>query len=228
MGQKVRPIGFRLGIVEDWRSRWYANKHEFGDMLVEDQRIRRHISKGFRFAGIPKVEIERTSGEVSVIIHSAKPGLIIGRKGAKVDKLREELEALTGKVVNLNIAEMHRPELSAPLVAESVAEQLEKRASFRRTMKRAIDLTMQSGAKGCKVMIGGRLGGAEMARRETQMQGALPLSTLRARIDYGVATAVTTFGAIGIKVWINLGEDNQEDNHGTDAEARKAQKRAKR
>lgn len=230
MGQKVRPTGLRIGIVENWRSRWYANKRDFGLLLVEDQKIRAYIGKEFRFAGIPKVEIERTANDVNCIIHTARPGLIIGRKGAKVDKLREDLAKLTGKKVNINIAEVNTPELSAQLVGESVAEQLEKRASFRRTMKKAIDMTMQAGAKGVRVQVSGRLGGSEMARCETQMSGSIPLSTLRARIDYGFATAVTVYGSIGCKVWIYLGEQTaeQEAGHGDDAKARQAPKRAKR
>jgi small subunit ribosomal protein S3 len=229
MGQKIRPTGLRLGIVEKHRSRWYANKHEFGDLLVEDQRIRQKIAKDFRFMGISKVEIERTGGEINVIIHSAKPGLIIDRKGAKVDKLREDLEALSGRNVRININEMNRPELSAQLVAESIAEQLEKRSSFRRTMKRALELTMSAGAKGCKVMVSGRLGGSEMSRRETQMEGSIPLSTLRAKIDYGFAEAVASYGTLGVKVWIYLGEDFTEgDSHGAHAQARQAPQRAAR
>jgi small subunit ribosomal protein S3 len=233
MGQKVCPIGLRLGIVENFRSRWYANKKEFGDLLVEDQKIRKYIAKEFRFAGIPKVEIERTANDANCIIHTARPGLIIGRKGAKVDKLRDDLAKITGKKVNINIVELASPELSAQLVAESIAEQLEKRASFRRTMKKAIDLTMQSGAKGVRVQVSGRLGGSEMARCETQMAGSIPLSTLRAKIDYGFATAVTVYGSIGVKVWIYLGEQAEEEEakeagHGAHAKARQAPKRAKR
>jgi small subunit ribosomal protein S3 len=231
MGQKVRPTGLRIGIVERWRSRWYANKRDFGGLLVEDSKIRAYISKEFRFAGIPKVEIERTANDVNCIVHTARPGLIIGRKGAKVDKLREDLAKLTGKKVNINIAEVNTPELSAQLVAESIAEQLEKRASFRRTMKKAIDMTMQAGSKGVRVQVSGRLGGSEMARCETAMAGSIPLSTLRARIDYGFATAVTVYGSIGCKVWVYLGEQTAEEmeaGHGNDAKARQAPKRAKR
>ena len=230
MGQKVRPTGLRIGIVERWRSRWYANKRDFGNLLVEDTKVRDYIAKEFRFAGIPMVEIERTANEVNVIVHTARPGLIIGRKGQKVDKLREDLAKITSKKVNINIAEVNTPELSAQLVAESVAEQLEKRASFRRTMKKAIDMTMQAGAKGVRVQVSGRLGGAEMSRCETQMHGSIPLSTLRAKIDYGFATAVTVYGSIGCKVWVYLGEQTGTEGpgHGDDAKARQAQKRAKR
>ncbi len=232
MGQKVRPTGLRIGICESWRSRWYARKKEFGNLLVEDYKIRDYIAKNFRFAGIPKVEIERQANDVNCVVHTARPGLIIGRKGAKVDKLREDLAMLTGKKVNINIAEVNTPELSAQLVSESVAEQLEKRASFRRTMKKAIEMTRQAGAKGIRIQVSGRLGGSEMARCETQMQGSIPLSTLRALVDYGFATAVTTYGSIGVKVWVYRGEaatDGKEDAaHGSHAEARQAQKRAKR
>ncbi|RME72672.1 MAG: 30S ribosomal protein S3 [Planctomycetota bacterium] len=224
MGQKVHPIGFRLGITEQHRSRWYATKHEFGDLLVEDQKIRRHIHKQFRFTGIAKIEIERAAGTVKVIIHSAKPGLIYGKKQARVEKLREDLFKLTGgREVAIEVREVKRPELSAQVVAESIAEQLEKRSSFRRTIKRALELTMSAGAKGCKVMVSGRLGGAEMARRETQMQGSIPLSTLRAKIDYGFAKAVASYGSMGVKVWIYLGEEfSEDDRHGAHAQARQA------
>jgi len=229
MGQKVCPIGLRLGIVENWRSRWYANKRDFSKHLIEDYRIREYVSKEFRFMGIPMVEIERTANEVNCVVHTARPGLIIGRKGAKVDKLREDLGKITSKKVNINIAEVNTPELSAQLVAESIAEQLEKRASFRRTMKKATDMTMAAGAKGVRVQVSGRLGGAEMSRCETAMSGSIPLSTLRAKIDYGLAVAVTVYGSIGCKVWIYLGEQTQEEaGHGADAKARQAQKRAKR
>jgi len=233
MGQKVCPIGLRLGIVEGWRSRWYANKKEFGNLLVEDQKIRAYISKEFRFQGIPKVEIERTANEVNCLIHTARPGLIIGRKGAKVDKLRDDLAKMSsGRKVNINIVEISTPELSAQLVAESIAEQLQKRASFRRTMKKAVDLTVAAGAKGVRIQVSGRLGGSEMSRSETSLQGSLPLSTLRARIDYGFATAATVYGSIGTKVWIYLGEQTAEEakeaGHGANAKARQAQKRAKR
>jgi len=229
MGQKVCPIGLRLGIVENWRSRWYANKRDFSKHLIEDHKIRSYVSKEFRFMGIPMVEIERTANEVNCVIHTARPGLIIGRKGAKVDKLREDLGKITDKKININIAEVNTPELSATLVAESIAEQLEKRASFRRTMKKATDMTMAAGAKGIRIQVSGRLGGAEMSRCETAMSGSIPLSTLRAKIDYGTAVAATVYGSIGCKVWIYLGEKKQEEaGHAADAKARQASKRAKR
>jgi small subunit ribosomal protein S3 len=230
MGQKVRPTGFRVGITDNWRSRWYANKKQFGKLLVEDQKIRDFINKEFHFAGIPKVEIERTRNEVIVMVHSARPGLIIGRKGAKVDKLKDNLMELTGKKVTLNIMEVNRPELDAQLVAESIAEQLEKRASFRRVMKKTIDLSMSAGALGIKVQVAGRLGGAEMARTEHSHQGKIPLQTLRADIDYGFTTAVTTHGSIGVKVWIYRGDkfkSNEERINAAYAEKGKAPKGAK-
>ena len=230
MGQKVRPTGFRVGITDNWRSRWYANKKQFGKLLVEDQKIRDFINKEFHFAGIPKVEIERTRNEVIVMVHTARPGLIIGRKGAKVDKLKDNLMELTGKKVTLNILEVNRPELDAQLVAESIAEQLEKRASFRRVMKKTIDLSMSAGALGIKVQVAGRLGGAEMARTEHSHQGKIPLQTLRADIDYGFATAVTTHGSIGVKVWIYRGDKFKSDEERINAayaEKGKAPKGAK-
>jgi small subunit ribosomal protein S3 len=206
MGQKTHPIGFRLGITEPWRSRWYAPKKEFSRFLIEDQHIRKYIAKNWAFAAIPKVEIERTGEAVTVFLHTARPGILIGKKGSKVDKLREDLEQLTGKPVRLKIQEVHRPELESTLVAESVAEQLEKRASFRRTLKKSIDTSMAAGAKGVKIRISGRLGGSEMARTETQRRGRVPLTTLNAMLDYGTALARTTYGIIGVKVWIFKGE----------------------
>jgi len=208
MGQKVNPTGFRVGITEPWRSRWFADKREFGDNLVQDQKIRRHIKKNYSFAGIPEIEIERRSENLRIIIQTARPGVLIGKKGAKVDKLRDELRDLTGSsTLDLKIKEISKPELSAQLVAESVAEQLQRRQSFRRTLKRAVQTTMAvTGALGCKMRIGGRLGGADMARIEKQRMGRIPLSTLRANISYGLAEARTTYGTIGVKCWIYLGE----------------------
>jgi len=215
MGQKVIPTGFRLGIVEQWKSRWYADKGRFKEALLEDYKIRKHIKDNYKFAGIPKIEIERKGEELDVTVHTARPGLVIGRKGAEVDKLRGELEGMTGKRMNINITEVSKPELDAQLVAESIAEQLEKRASFRRTMKKSIEMGMQSGADGMKVICSGRLGGSEIARVETQSEGSIPLHTLRAHIDYGFAEARTTYGTIGVKVWINkgtpLGEEDISD-----------------
>ncbi len=223
MGQKVSPTGLRLGIVEDWRSRWYAGKKGFKEALLEDHNIRKYVKKNYKFAGIPKIEIERMGEgeEVNVILHTARPGLVIGRKGAEVDKLRAKLEEITGKKVNVNIIEVSKPELDAQLVGESIAEQLEKRASFRRTMKKAVEMAMQSGALGIKVICSGRLGGAEIARTETQSEGSIPLHTLRAIIDYGLAEAVTTYGTIGVKVWIYKGLiEEQETMNAADAKTR--------
>ena len=206
MGQKVRPTGFRVGIMEDWSSRWYASKKEFGVLLVEDQKIRRLIKQEYHFAGIPKIEIERTRDDVKVILHTARPGIVIGRQGKEVDQLRDRLQELTGRRININIQEVSRPDLEAQLVAEAVAEQLERRSSFRRTMKRAMESTMQAGAAGIKIEVAGRLGGSEMARRETQSSGRIPLQTLRIWVQYGFTEAKTSYGHIGVKVWINRGE----------------------
>jgi len=206
MGQKVNPTGFRIGITEPWRSRWYAPKGAFGQLLVEDEKIRNFIKSHYGYAAIAKIEIERTREEVKIILHSGRPGLIIGRRGAEVDRLRGQLEDLTGRRITLNIVEITKPELSAQLVAEQIAQQLEKRASFRRTMKQAADATMAAGAKGVKIRLAGRLGGAEMSRKETTVRGSIPLQTLRANIDYGFAEAYCTYGVIGVKVWIYKGD----------------------
>ena len=206
MGQKVCPIGFRLGITENWRSRWYADKKNFGKLLVEDQKIRKYIKKNYRFTGIPKVEIERTRDEgAKIIIYSARPGLIIGRKGAEIEKLKEGIEKLVEKEVDIRIQETEKPDLEAQLVAENIAEQLQKRAAFRRTIKKALESTMSVGAKGIKVQISGRLAGAEIARTEGANQGSIPLHTIRADIDYGFAESLITYGTIGVKVWIFKG-----------------------
>jgi len=206
MGQKVCPIGFRLGITESWRSRWYADKKNFGKLLVEDQKIRKFIKKNYRFTGIPKVEIERTRDEgAKIIIYSARPGLIIGRKGSEIEKLKSGIEKIVEKGVDIKIQEVDRPELEAQLVAESIAEQLQKRAAYRRTIKKSVESTMGLGAKGVKVQVSGRLGGAEIARSEGATKGSIPLHTLRANIDYGFAESMTTYGTIGVKVWIYKG-----------------------
>ncbi len=189
MGQKVNPIGFRTGIMIGWKSRWYASKREFSDLLLEDFKIRKYVTDKYRFAGIPTVEIERTRDEVKVVLHAARPGVIIGRKGQQVDQLQDELQSLVGRRINIKIEEIARPEIQAHLVAEEISEQLSKRASFRRTLKRAIEQTMEAGAKGIKIQISGRLGGSEMARQEKQIAGSMPLSTLRAKIDYGFVEA---------------------------------------
>ncbi len=206
MGQKTHPIGFRVAITEPWRSRWFANKKDFATFLMEDQKIRKYIKKNCYFAAVPKVEIERVGGTVTVTIHTARPGRLIGKKGSEVDQLRESLEKLTGRMVRLKIQEIHRPELEAVLVAESIGEQLIKRQGFRRAIKKAIESSMAAGAQGVKVRVAGRLGGADMARTEVQKEGRVPLQTLRAQIDYGLAVAKTTYGVIGVQVWIFRGE----------------------
>jgi small subunit ribosomal protein S3 len=205
VGQKTHPIGFRTGIYLDWSSRWYAPKKDFARLLKEDRVIREFVKKEFAGAGIPKVEIERKADALRVIVHTAKPGILIGRKGVKAEELKTRLEGMLKRKVGLDIVEIPKPELNATLVAEGVAEQLMKRASFRRTMKRAIQQTMERGAKGIKLQVGGRLGGAEIARIEKQIRGSIPLSTLKAAIDYGTATAKTTYGTIGVKCWVYTG-----------------------
>jgi small subunit ribosomal protein S3 len=230
MGQKVRPTGFRTGIMCDWQSRWYANKQDFADLLVEDKKIRDYIKRRYARSGISKIEIERTREKVVVYIWSARVGMIIGKKGQEVDRLTKDMEDLTHRHVEVKTMEVNKPEVDAQLVAEDIAEQLEKRASFRRTMKRAMDTTMENGARGVKVQMSGRLGGAEMARQEKQMLGSIPLSTLRARIDYGFTEAKTAQGHIGIKVWINNGEylTSEEDADAAHAQAGKVQKKSTR
>lgn len=208
MGQKTHPLGFRLGYTETWRSRWYATSKDFSKLVLEDFKIRKLIHDKNKAAGIPKVEVERTGESVRITIHTARPGVLVGRKGARVDELKTDLEKIVGKGrhVELFIREIKRPEFDARLVAESIAEQLEKRAAFRRVIKKAIQATIQAGAKGIKVQLGGRLGGAEIARSEKVLEGRIPLTTLRADIDYGIARAETTYGTIGVKVWIFKGE----------------------
>ncbi len=205
MGQKTNPIGFRTGVYLDWTSRWYAPKKDFARLLKEDREIRSFIQKEFYGAGIPKIEIERKADALRVIVHTAKPGVLIGRKGVKAEELKKRIEGVTGRRVGLDILEISRPELNATLVAQNVAEQLQKRAAYRRTLKRSVQQTMERGAKGIKIRIGGRLGGSEIARTEKQSQGSIPLSTLRADISYGTAVARTTYGVIGVKCWIYLG-----------------------
>jgi len=233
MGQKVNPIAFRTGVMTGWKSRWYASKQEFGELLVEDQKIRNFIKNHpqksqYRNAGIDRIEIERTRDEVKIVLFVARPGLIIGKKGQEVELLQEELQNLIGRRVNLKIEEIHRPEVQAQLVSEDIAQQLAKRASFRRTMKRAVEQTMEAGAKGIKIQLSGRLGGAEMSRREKQIAGSLPLSTLRAKIDYGFSEAMTAQGHIGVQVWVNQGTYEGDVSDGADAEAGKAPKKPKR
>jgi small subunit ribosomal protein S3 len=201
MGQKVNPVGLRLGITHSWESQWYARKN-FPELLLEDVKLREYIRKKLAHAGIGNVEIERASQRATVTIYAAKPGIIIGKKGSEIETLRKELQDLTGKQILVNILEVKRPELDATLVAENVARQLERRIAFRRAMKRAVTSTMDSGAKGVRIACSGRLAGAEIARREWYREGRVPLHTLRANIQFGRATARTTYGAIGVKVWI--------------------------
>lgn len=229
MGQKVRPTGFRVGVVEDWRSRWYASKKDFGALLLEDQKVRKFIHTKYKFAGIPKVEIERTRDQVVVHLFTARPGIIIGRKGQEVDRLKAELEDLTGRRMELKIIEVDNALQSAALVAEDIAQQLSKRGSFRRTIKRALDQVMETGVHGIKIELSGRLGGAEMSRREKASRGSIPLSTLQRHIDYGLREAHTTFGIIGVKVWIDLGDYSDEENRdGSNAKAGQAPQKPKR
>lgn len=210
MGQKVHPYGFRLGIIYDWKSRWFATK-DYGDLLQEDLAIRKFLRDYLRRAAVSRVEIERTPKRVRVDIHTARPGIVIGRRGAEVDRIKRELTRMTGKEVYVNIQEVNYPELDATLVAQSIAEQLEARVSFRRAMKKAVQNAIRAGAKGIKVSCAGRLGGAEMARTEWYREGRVPLGTLRADIDYGFAVARTTFGVIGVKVWIFKGLISEPD-----------------
>ncbi len=205
MGQKTHPIGFRLGIVKDWNSTWFSDKH-FADWLNEDLLLRKYIMARVEKAGIASIKIKRFREKVNVIVATSRPGVVIGRKGAKADQLRAELKKMVGKEVKLDVKEVKKPELSAPLVADHIAQQLKARISFRRAMKKAISTAMRMGAKGIKIRCAGRLNGAEMARVETYHDGSVPLHTLRADIDYGVATSRTTYGAIGVKVWICNGE----------------------
>jgi small subunit ribosomal protein S3 len=228
MGQKVCPIGFRVGVMEDWRSRWYAGKREFADLLVEDEQIRRYIKEKYKETGIARIEIERTREAVKVIVHAARSGMLIGKRGAEAEELTRKLEDLTGRKIDLKVQPVDKPELSAQLVAEDIAEQLVKRASFRRAMKRAADQTMEAGARGIKIQLSGRLAGAEMARCEKEIRGRIPLQTLRAKIDYGFAIARTTLGVIGVKVWINLGDYLEEASHAPDAQAGQVSKKPAR
>ncbi len=206
MGQKVNPHGLRVGVIKDWDSRWFANKDTFGDTLVEDYKVRNYVKKTLFAAGVPRIEIERDAVRVRINIHCAKPGLVIGKGGTEIEKLRASIEKMVKKPVIVNIVEVKQPDMSAQLVAESVCAQLERRVSFRRAMKQSIQRTMRLGAKGIKIRVAGRLGGAEIARSEVYHEGTIPLHTIRADIDYGFAEADTTFGKIGVKVWIYNGE----------------------
>ena len=206
MGQKVNPHGLRVGVIKDWDSKWFAGKKEFGDQLVEDHQIRKYVKKVCFSAGIAKIGIERKQNRVFITIHAAKPGIIIGRGGAEIDKLKNEIEKITNKTVNVNIMEVKNPDTNAQLVAENIAAQLEKRISFRRAMKQVMGRAMRMGVKGIKTAVSGRVGGAEIARTEQYHEGTIPLQTLRADIDYGFAEAKTTYGILGVKVWIYKGE----------------------
>ena len=216
MGQKVNPHGIRVGVIKNWDSRWFARDNAFGDLLVEDYNIRKVLKKQLHLAGVPKIEIERDAAKVRIHIHCAKPGMVIGKGGAEIEKLRAQCEAIINKnkevpaKVFLNIVEVKQPDKNAQLVAENIAAQLERRISFRRAMKQAIGRAMKLGAKGIKVSVSGRLGGAEIARTEHYHEGTIPLQTLRADIDYGFAEADTTYGKIGVKVWVYAGEVLQE------------------
>lgn len=206
MGQKVNPHGLRVGVIKDWDSRWYASNEKVGDLLVEDKKIRDYLKKSLYSAGVPKIEIERSNDVVTVYLHCARPGIVIGKGGAEVEKIRLSLEKLIGKKVKLSIVEVRNPDMDAQLVAENIAQQLEKRISHRRAMKNAMGRAMRMGARGIKTQVSGRLGGAEIARTEHYHDGTIPLQTLRADIDYGFAEAATTYGRIGVKVWIYKGE----------------------
>ncbi|HBE78290.1 MAG TPA: 30S ribosomal protein S3 [Firmicutes bacterium] len=206
MGQKIHPIGFRIGVIKDWEGRWFAQKKEYAGLILEDLKIRKFVKKRLYASGIAKIEIERAANRVKVTIHTARPGMVIGRQGTEVEVIRKEIENFSGKQVQLNIAEVKSPELNAQLVAENIAFQLERRTSFRRAMKQSIGRTMKFGAQGVKVRCSGRLMGAEIARTEGYSEGKVPLHTLRADIDYGFAEANTTYGKIGVKVWIYKGE----------------------
>lgn len=229
MGQKVRPTGFRIGITEDWRSRWFATKKEFGDLLIEDHKIRSFVKEKYKFALIAKIEIERTRDFVVVQLHSARPGIIIGRKGQEVERLEAELEKLIGRRMELKIVEINDPQRTAVLVAEDVAGQLEKRGSFRRAIKRTLDQVMEAGVYGVKIQVSGRLGGSEMSRTEKASRGSIPLSTLTRHIDYGFAVSKTAQGIIGVKVWIDRGNySTEESGDGANAQEGEAPKKPKK
>lgn len=211
MGQKVNPIGLRVAVTKDWRSRWYANKKEFGDLIREDNTIRSMVKSRLKDAAVPEVRIERYANRARVTIFTARPGIVIGRKGADIERLREDLNGLTEKDIYLEIKEVKNPDLNAQLVAESIAQQLERRIGFRRAMKRALQMAMELGAEGIRIECSGRLGGSELARREKYLEGKVPLHTLRANIDYGFTEAYTTAGLIGIKVWVCTKPESEED-----------------
>ena len=216
MGQKVNPTGLRLGINRTWDSRWYANKKDYGKLLQQDIKIRNHLAERLKAAGVSRIVIERPHKKCRITIHSARPGVVIGRKGADIEKLKSEVQYFTADEVHLNIVEIRKPEIDAKLVAENIAQQLERRVAFRRVMKRAVQSAMRLGAQGIRINCGGRLGGAEIARVEWYREGRVPLHTLRADIDYGVSTAKTTYGTCGVKVWIFKGEILEHDPMATE------------
>ena len=228
MGQKVNPHGLRVGVIKNWDSRWFESDEKFGDTLVSDYNIREYLKEKLQGAGVPKFEIERDKSRVRVFVHCAKPGMVIGRGGVEIEKLREELEAMVGRPVVVNVVEIKNPDLNAQLVAESIASQLEKRISFRRAMKQAIGRTMHLGAKGIKVSCSGRLAGAEIARTEHYHEGTIPLQTIRADIDYGFWEANTTYGKIGIKVWIYRGEVLAENAARAERKTERQERRPRR
>jgi small subunit ribosomal protein S3 len=230
MGQKVRPTGFRTGIMTEWLSQWYANKQDFCELLVEDKKIRQYIKRRYGSAGVSKIKIQRTREKVTVFVYAARVGMIIGKKGQEIDKLTKDLEDLCHRHIEIKTMEINRPEVDPQLVAEDIGEQLAKRAGFRRTMKRAMDTTMEAGAKGIRIQLSGRLGGAEMARTESNMAGSIPLSTLRAKVEYGFAEAKTAQGHIGVKVWINNGDylSPEENSDAAHAQAGKVPKKPTR
>ncbi len=223
MGQKVNPIGLRLGINRTWDSRWYAAEEQYGELLHEDLRLRDFLFKRLNQAGISRVVIERPAKKARITIHTARPGVVIGKKGADIEKLRKDLSGLIGNEVHLNIVEIRKPELDAKLVAENIAQQLERRVAFRRAMKRAVQSAMRLGAEGIRINCGGRLGGAEIARMEWYREGRVPLHTLRADVDYGTATALTTYGTCGVKVWVFKGEVLAHDPMTQDKRAQEQQ-----
>jgi len=231
VGQKVSPIGFRMGITLDWLSRWYApSKRAYGECLVEDQQIRRYIDARLNrqppYAGVARIEVERTREDVKVMLHTARPGLVIGPRGSEVERLRADLEEYTGRKVNIEVIEVKSPDLNAQLIAEGIAEQLRRRASFRRVIKQRCEGAMSAGARGIKIIVSGRLGGAEMARKETQIMGSIPLQTLQANVDYGYAVSRTTYGVIGVRVWLYRGMFGEQSE--TDTRAGRLGKRARR
>lgn len=229
MGQKVNPISFRIAVSKDWRSRWFANKYEFGDRLHEDLKIREYVKQQLAQAAVARIQIERFANRVRVTVHTARPGLVLGRRRSELDSLKDELSKLTaGKDVYIDVVEIKKPELNAQLVADNVAVQIERRISFRRAMKKAIQTAIDMGAEGIKVRVGGRLNGAELSRNEHYKEGKIPLHTLRANVHYGAAVANTMAGKIGVKVWVCLPDNLENEQHADDAKASKAPKGAAR